>query len=107
MTIGVNRSVADKDRIIEMAWEDRTSFEAIDIQYGLKQQDVIKLMRKEINKIRNNESDINPYGATSETEFFAVVSEYFFERPDLLQEQHPELYKLLSTIFRQQPTISS
>ncbi len=48
MTIEDNLSVADKDRIIEMAWEDRTSFEAIEMQFGLKQQDVIKLMRKEM-----------------------------------------------------------
>lgn len=41
-------SVGDIDRIIEMAWEDRTTFEAIEIQFGLKQQDVIKLMRKEM-----------------------------------------------------------
>lgn len=42
--------LADKDidRIIEMAWEDRTSFEAIEQQFGLKQQDVIKLMRREM-----------------------------------------------------------
>ena len=43
-----NLSVIDKDRIIEMAWEDRTTFEAIEMQFGLKQQDVIKLMRKEM-----------------------------------------------------------
>ena len=43
-----NLSLIDKDRIIEMAWEDRTTFEAIEIQFGLKQQDVIKLMRKEM-----------------------------------------------------------
>ena len=43
-----NLSLADKDRIIEMAWEDRTTFEAIEIQFGLKVQDVIKLMRKEM-----------------------------------------------------------
>ena len=36
------------DRIIEMAWEDRTTFEAIEAQFGLKQQDVIRLMRKEM-----------------------------------------------------------
>ena len=36
------------DRIIEMAWEDRTTFDAIETQFGLKQQDVIKLMRKEM-----------------------------------------------------------
>ncbi|MDB4225703.1 TIGR03643 family protein [Algibacter sp.] len=33
------------DRIIEMAWEDRTPFEAIVFQFGLKEKDVIKLMR--------------------------------------------------------------
>ncbi len=36
------------DRVIEMAWEDRTPFEAIKFQFGLKEQDVIKLMRKEM-----------------------------------------------------------
>lgn len=41
-------SPKDTDRIIEMAWEDRTTFEAIEQQFGLKQQDVIKLMRKEM-----------------------------------------------------------
>ncbi|WP_250432431.1 TIGR03643 family protein [Hanstruepera flava] len=36
------------DRVIEMAWEDRTTFEAIQVQFGLKEQDVIALMRKEL-----------------------------------------------------------
>jgi uncharacterized protein (TIGR03643 family) len=36
------------DRIIEMAWEDRTTFEAIDFQFGLKEQEVIDLMRREM-----------------------------------------------------------
>ena len=36
------------DRIIEMAWEDRTSFEAIQYQFGLSEKDVISLMRKEM-----------------------------------------------------------
>lgn len=38
----------EKDRVIEMAWEDRTSFDAIKIQFGLKEQEVIELMRTEI-----------------------------------------------------------
>ena len=38
----------DIDRIIEMAWEDRTTFEAIEVQFGLKEKDVIALMRKEM-----------------------------------------------------------
>ena len=35
----------DIDRIIEMAWEDRTSFEAIKIQFDINQDEVIKIMR--------------------------------------------------------------
>ena len=38
----------DIDRIIEMAWEDRTPFEAITFQFGLKEQEVIDLMRREM-----------------------------------------------------------
>ncbi|MDG1023724.1 MAG: TIGR03643 family protein [Flavobacteriaceae bacterium] len=36
------------DRVIEMAWEDRTPFDAILLQFGLKEQDVITLMRREM-----------------------------------------------------------
>jgi len=38
----------DVDRIIEMAWEDRTPFEAIEHQFGLSEDQTIKLMRKEL-----------------------------------------------------------
>lgn len=38
----------DIDRIIEMAWEDRTSFDAIKMQFGLPEQEVIELMRREM-----------------------------------------------------------
>ena len=38
------------DRIIEMAWEDRTPFEAILFQFGLKEKDVIKLMRSSLKE---------------------------------------------------------
>ena len=40
----------DIDRIIEMAWEDRTPFEAIEFQFGLKENDVRKLMRSEMKE---------------------------------------------------------
>ena len=36
------------DRIIEMAWEDRTTFDAIKFQFGLKEQEVINIMRREM-----------------------------------------------------------
>ena len=38
------------DRIIEMAWEDKTPFEAIEFQFGLKENDVRKLMRKHMKE---------------------------------------------------------
>lgn len=41
-------SVRDIDRIIEMAWEDRTPFDAILFQFGIKEQEVISLMRREM-----------------------------------------------------------
>ena len=63
----------------------------------------LKHMQESIRDILANRSDINPYGATNEAEFFAVAAEYFFERPDQLQTKHPELYALLERIFRQQP----
>ncbi len=47
-------------------------------------------------------SDIDFYGAKNDSEFFAVISEYFFERPDKLKEHHPELYALLDEMFRPQ-----
>ncbi|MBO3116566.1 TIGR03643 family protein [Winogradskyella sp. DF17] len=44
----MNLSIEEKDRIIEMAWEDRTPFDAITFQFGLKEQEVIELMRREM-----------------------------------------------------------
>ncbi|MCW2119260.1 TIGR03643 family protein [Flavobacterium sp. 7A] len=38
----------ESDRIIEMAWEDRTTFEAIFIQFGLNEQEVINHLRQEL-----------------------------------------------------------
>lgn len=40
--------VEEIDRIIEMAWEDRTSFEAIKRQFGLKESEVIQLIRQQL-----------------------------------------------------------
>jgi len=66
----------------------------------------LELMQKNIREIIDDRSDINPYGATNQAEFFAVVAEYFFERPDLLKTKHPELCELLSKIFRQEPSVN-
>jgi uncharacterized protein (TIGR03643 family) len=44
-----NLKIEDISRIIEMAWEDRTPFEAIELQYGLKENEVREIMRREMN----------------------------------------------------------
>lgn len=57
-------------------------------------------IHQEIEQIKAGKSDINPYGATSEAEFLAVAAEYFFERPQLMQEKHPALFAMLEKIFK-------
>jgi len=59
----------------------------------------IDLMHKTMEEINDDKSDIREYGGTNQAEFFAVVSEYFFERPDLLESKHPELFKMLEMCF--------
>ncbi len=41
-------SGADVDRIVEMGWEDRTPFEAIEEQFGVSEQEVVRIMRREM-----------------------------------------------------------
>jgi MtfA peptidase len=58
-----------------------------------------ELIEWEMENIRRNTSDIDPYGATSPVEFFAVASEYFFEQPELFRSSHLELNEMLTRIF--------
>jgi uncharacterized protein (TIGR03643 family) len=46
----MNLSEKEIDRIIEMAWEDRTPFEAIEFQFSLKENDVRKIMRSNLKE---------------------------------------------------------
>jgi MtfA peptidase len=71
-------------------------------QYVLPWFDLIKQKTEDIFK---GNSDINPYATTNNAEFFAVISEYFFERPNLLKQKHPELYKALVIFFNQDMSI--
>lgn len=59
----------------------------------------IDMIHKEVERIKSGKSDIDPYAYVNKQEFFAVASEYFFERPDLLQNKHPQLYEILREIF--------
>lgn len=52
-------------------------------------------------------SDIDAYGATSPPEFFAVVTEMFFEQPEGLRRRHPELYEELRSFYQQDPAAAA
>jgi Mlc titration factor MtfA (ptsG expression regulator) len=61
----------------------------------------VDLVRRKMQEIRDKKSDISAYALTNEAEFFSVVSEYFFERPGLMKQKHPELFAMLQKVFRQ------
>jgi hypothetical protein len=61
----------------------------------------LKEMHKEIQEIKDQDSDINPYGATNQAEFLSVSAEYFFSQPHFFEKNHPELFELMEKIFRQ------
>lgn len=67
----------------------------------------LTLMHKEMEAINNDQSDIRKYGGTSQAEFFAVASEYFFERPKLFKQKHPELFNMLSMCFQQSKAVKN
>jgi len=54
-----------------------------------------------INEIDRGKSNIGRYGASNQQEFFAVASEYFFERPKMLQQKHPQLFETLTRFYQQ------
>jgi Mlc titration factor MtfA (ptsG expression regulator) len=58
------------------------------------------LMDTTISLMKNYGSDIDPYGSVSPVEFYAVISEYYFEQPDLLKTNHPDLYEMLVKIYK-------
>lgn len=67
-----------------------------------------RVMREEFEDLQFQEKHgkktlLDTYGATNPAEFFAVATETFFERPDELSEEHPELYLELKSYFRQDP----
>ncbi|MCA8922193.1 MAG: zinc-dependent peptidase [Planctomycetes bacterium] len=52
---------------------------------------------------KGRRTDLDAYGATNPAEFFAVVTEAFFERPEKLEKRHPELYAALAEFYVQDP----
>ena len=61
----------------------------------------LDLVKKGINNIVQGRSNIRAYGATNQAEFFSVVSEYFFEQPQLLKRKQPDLYNYLAIFYKQ------
>ncbi len=59
----------------------------------------INMIQKEMQEIAKGKSDINPYATMNKAEFLAVAAEYFFERPALLENKHPDLYAMLKEMF--------
>jgi Mlc titration factor MtfA (ptsG expression regulator) len=49
------------------------------------------------------DTDIDPYATEAPGEFFAVVSEAFFEMPDIVRETYPAVYAQLAEFYRQDP----
>lgn len=58
------------------------------------------MMDTTIGQMKMYASDIDLYGATNPVEFFAVISEYFFEQPERLKTNHPELHEMLQRIYK-------
>ncbi len=66
-------SPSDIDRIILMAWEDRTSFDAIRIQYGLTPGEVISVMRRELKPSSSDCGGLEQLDVRPSTLLFAVL----------------------------------
>jgi hypothetical protein len=61
----------------------------------------LEMIRAEMEAIEQGDSDIDDYAMTNKAEFFAVTSEYFFNRPADFAENHPRLFALLERVFQQ------
>ncbi|MEN8222812.1 MAG: zinc-dependent peptidase [Acidobacteriota bacterium] len=59
----------------------------------------ISVMEKEREKVNRGESFLRHYAGSNEAEFFAVATEFFFERPDIMADKNPELYFLLKDFY--------
>jgi len=56
---------------------------------------------EELKRDPKAREEIDDYAYTNEAEYFAVLSEYFFEAPDILQQRHPEVYGMMRKMYHQ------
>lgn len=68
-----------------------------------RRRDWAALAAREMERLREGRSALDPYGADDPVEFFAVAVESFFERPRELRRRHDELYAFLAEYFAQDP----
>lgn len=59
----------------------------------------LQIIHTKMNAINAGNSSIRDYGSTSNAEFLAVVSEFFFESPEKMKTEHPELYQFLDRFY--------
>ncbi len=61
----------------------------------------ISWVAEELKRDPKAREEIDDYAYTNEAEYFAVLSEYFFEAPELLQQRHPEVYAMMRKMYHQ------
>nr|WP_294862175.1 M90 family metallopeptidase [uncultured Fluviicola sp.] len=59
----------------------------------------LQIIHSKMKTIQGGNSSIRDYASTSNGEFLAVVSEFFFENPDKLEQEHPDLYRMLDGFY--------
>ncbi len=59
----------------------------------------LQIIHTKMQQIHSGNSSIRDYGSTSHAEFLAVVSEFFFESPEKMKTEHPELYQILDRFY--------
>lgn len=77
--------------------DDRSAYRA----WGRALAPEFELLKKKV--ARGERTKIDAYGATNDAEFFAVITEAFFEQPYKLQRHHPEVYAELASFYKQDP----
>ncbi|TWT64972.1 zinc-dependent peptidase [Allorhodopirellula solitaria] len=63
----------------------------------------VRWVGKELHREVSGNEYIDDYAFTNEAEYFAVLSEYFFEAPELLEQKNPKLYEMMQKMYHQNP----
>jgi MtfA peptidase len=65
----------------------------------------LQIIHTKMKTIQAGNSSIRDYASTSNAEFLAVISEFFFENPDKLEREHPDLYRMLDGFYNPKKTV--